>query len=213
MKKIIFALAIGLMAISCEEKEPMVEITTDYGVMKVKLYNSTPKHRDNFLKLAGEGFYDGLLFHRVIQGFMVQGGDPESKGADPTKRLGSGGPGYQIDAEIGALHFKGALAAARTGDAANPQRRSSGSQFYIVQGQKVPLAQFDQMTSRNGMTYTDEQKQKYAEVGGTPFLDNQYTVFGEVVEGMEVIDKIATVQTAPGDRPVADVTMTVKVLK
>ena len=213
MKKILFFLALGIMAISCEEKDPMVEISTDYGVMKVKLYNSTPKHRDNFLKLASEGFYDGLLFHRVIKGFMVQGGDPDSKGADPSKRLGGGGPGYQIDAEIGALHFKGALAAARTGDAGNPQRRSSGSQFYIVQGQPVPLNQIDQMTSRNGMTYTDEQKKKYAEVGGTPFLDNQYTVFGEVVEGMDVIDKIAAVQTANGDRPVQDVAMTVKVIK
>lgn len=198
---------------SCNEKETMIEIITDYGTMKAKLYDSTPLHRDNMVKLIKEGFYDGLLFHRVISDFMIQGGDPNSKDAPPNQQLGSGGPGYQIDAEIGALHYKGAIAAARTGDGVNPQRRSSGSQFYIVQGKPLSDAQLDMMAGQSGTEYTPEQRAKYKEVGGVPFLDNQYTVFGEVVEGLDVIDKIAAVQTAPGDRPVEDVKMTIRLLK
>jgi peptidyl-prolyl cis-trans isomerase B (cyclophilin B) len=185
------------------------EIETDFGTMKVKLYNSTPKHRNNFIKLANEGFYDGLLFHRVINGFMVQGGDPESKDASPDARLGGGGPGYQTDAEIGALHIKGAIAAART---QNPEKKSSGSQFYIVQGKPQSDSQLDAIERQKNVKYSPEQRELYKTLGGTPQLDAEYTVFGEVVEGFEVIDKIAAVKTAPGDRPIEDVKMKVRIL-
>lgn len=212
MKKLFFGLMMVLVLGACQEKETMIEIVTDYGTMKAKLYDSTPKHRDNMVKLIKEGFYDGLLFHRVIPNFMIQGGDPNSKGASPQQQLGSGGPGYTIDAEIGALHYKGTLAAARTGDNVNPERKSSGSQFYVVQGQPVTDQMLQQIGAQYGTTYTEEQIEKYKKLGGTPFLDNQYTVFGEVVEGFDVIDKIAAVQTAPGDRPVKDVTMTIRLV-
>lgn len=187
-----------------------VLIETEYGDMKARLYNSTPLHRDNFIKLANEGFYDDLLFHRVIDGFMLQGGDPTSKDAPAGTPLGMGGPGYEIDAEIGALHMKGALAAARNN---NPQKRSSGSQFYIVHGGPVTEAALDAIAQRSNHTYTPEQKQLYVELGGTPQLDFQYTVFGEVVEGYEVIDAIAKVPTDANDRPVQDVKMKVSVIK
>ena len=189
-------------------------IETDMGNMKVKLYNSTPQHRDNFIKLANEGFYDGTIFHRVISGFMIQGGDPQSKDPVPGRSYGTGGPGYTIPAEIASHHFKGALSAARQGDAANPQRESSGSQFYVVQGTKQTDQTLNQMSSQNGVTYSEAQVALYKELGGTPFLDGQYTVFGEVVEGMDVIDKIASVATdrSKGDRPVEDITMKVKIL-
>ena len=184
-------------------------ITTDFGDMKVKLYNSTPQHRDNFIKLANENFYDDLLFHRIIQGFMIQGGDPLSKDAAPGTPLGSGGPGYTIPAEIGALHFKGALSAARTN---NPAKNSSGSQFYVVQGAPTQAAELDRLSGSHGFLYSDDQKELYATLGGTPQLDYGYSVFGEVVEGLEVIDSIAAVQTAPGDRPLEDVRMRIKIL-
>lgn len=184
-------------------------ISTDFGDMKVKLYNSTPQHRDNFIKLAGEGYYDGTLFHRVIQGFMIQGGDPDSRDATPGAQLGMGGPGYTIPAEIGALHIKGALSAART---QNPQKASSGSQFYIVQGSPQTDQQLQSVAQRTGRPYSQAQIDLYKELGGTPQLDYEYTVFGEVVEGMEVIDEIAKVATAMADRPVEDVKMTVKLL-
>jgi len=179
------------------------------------LYDNTPKHRDNFTKLADEGFYDGLLFHRVINGFMIQGGDPGSKNATKNKRLGSGGPGYQIDAEFNPenIHIKGALAAARMGDAVNPEKKSSGSQFYIVQGNKLTEAQLKQIENRKGIHYTEEQKKLYMETGGTPFLDMDYTVFGRVIEGLDVIDKIAKAKTGQGNRPVKDIWMKIKVIK
>ena len=156
-------------------KETIVLMKTTMGNMKIKLYNETPLHRDNFIKLVKEKFYDGLLFHRVIKDFMIQGGDPDSRNAPAGKQLGMGGPGYTISAEIlpQIKHKKGSLAAARDN---NPARRSSGSQFYIVHNSK-----------------------------GTPHLDGEYTVFGEVIEGLDVVDKIAAVKTAPGDRPVEDV--------
>jgi len=198
-----------------EKKNKMVEIITDFGTMKVRLYDETPLHRDNFIKLVEEGFYNDLLFHRVIKNFMIQGGDPNSRGAEPTTQLGNGGPGYTIPAEIkpGLFHKKGVLSAARLGDQMNPERASSGSQFYLVQGQKVPAATLQQFAARSGFTYTPEQIEAYETVGGTPHLDGQYTVFGEVVEGLDVIDKIAAVQTAPGDRPVQDVKMTMRIVK
>lgn len=198
-----------------EKKNKMVEIVTDYGTMKVRLYDETPLHRDNFIKLVEEGYYNDLLFHRIIKGFMIQGGDPNSKNAGPEVQLGSGGPGYTVPAEIksGLYHKKGALAAARMGDQMNPQKASSGSQFYIVQGSVVQESMLQQIASRSGITYTPEQITTYTTVGGTPFLDGQYTVFGEVIEGMDVIDKIAAVKTLPGDRPELNVKMTVRTVK
>jgi peptidyl-prolyl cis-trans isomerase B (cyclophilin B) len=184
-----------------------VVIETEYGNMKIRLFNETPQHRDNFVKLVKENYYDDLLFHRVISGFMIQGGDPDSKNAAPETRLGMGGPGYQIPAEIGKPHIKGALAAARNN---NPQKMSSGSQFYLVQGQPQNDAGLANLAQQKGINYTAEQIKQYKEIGGTPQLDNEYTVFGEVVEGLEVIDKIAAVQTGPGDRPVKDVKMKIK---
>jgi len=193
----------------------LIKIETSYGTMIAELYDKTPKHRDNFTKLTDEGYYQDLLFHRVISGFMIQGGDPESRGAIPEKRLGTGGPGYQVDAEIteDLAHVKGALAAARIGGPANPQKKSSGSQFYIVQGRAVEEQQIAQMEARLGIRYPDEIKTQYLENGGTPFLDQDYTVFGQVIEGLEIIDQIAKVQTAPGDRPVEDVWMKISVIK
>lgn len=192
-----------------------VEIETKYGTMVAVLYNSTPKHRDNFIKLAKEGYYDGTLFHRIIRNFMIQGGDPDSKNAAPEKQLGNGGPGYTIPAELvdTLIHKKGALAAARLGDMVNPQKESSGSQFYIVQGAPVPSEQLIMMGAQTGRKYTKEQQATYAKVGGTPHLDGGYTVFGQVISGMEVLDKIASVATQPGDRPVEDVAMKVRVIR
>ena len=195
-------------------KNCLVELETDYGTMTILLYDETPKHRDNFIKLAEEGFYNDLLFHRVINGFMIQGGDPKSKGAKAGSNLGSGGPGYQIDAEFNAkyVHEKGALAAARQGDQVNPEKKSSGSQFYIVQGKKVGEEQLKSLELQKGIKYTKEQKEALMNEGGTPFLDMNYTVFGKVVEGLDVIDKIAAVQTQRGDRPKQDVKMKIKVV-
>jgi len=212
LTKLFFLSLVTLFLTSCGtgEKNMTVVIETEHGDMTAILYNSTPKHRDNFVKLANEGFYDDLLFHRIIKGFMIQGGDPNSRGAAPGARLGSGGPGYLIDAEIGSPHFKGTLAAARTGGASNPEKKSSGSQYYIVQGKLQTDAQLNQMESSKGIKYTEEQRNRYKKDGGTPMLDADYTVFGEVISGMDVIDKIAAVQTAPGDRPLEDVKMKVR---
>ena len=215
MKKYLFLFfAIGFLA-SCntEDKIYYALVETEYGNMKLELYNSTPEHRDNFIKLANEGFYNGLLFHRVMSGFMIQGGDPDSKGAAPGQRLGSGGPGYTTVAEIGAPHFKGALAAARTPDGGNPQKRSSGSQFYIVQGNPQSQGQLDNFARMKGFQYNEAQTKKYLEVGGRPDLDAEYTVFGEVVEGINVIDKIAATKTDRSDRPLEDIKMKVSLIK
>ena len=197
-------------------KKCLVEVQTDFGNMVIELFDDTPKHRDNFFKLTEEGFFDGLLFHRVIEGFMIQGGDPNSRNAKPGQGLGAGGPGYTIHAEITGnphMHIKGSLAAARQPDNVNPQLKSSGSQFYIVQGKKMSAQEMEMMERRTGIEYTDEQKEAYQTLGGTPFLDGQYTVFGRVVSGLEVIDKIASVKKAPGDRPIEDLKMTVKPIK
>jgi peptidyl-prolyl cis-trans isomerase B (cyclophilin B) len=198
-----------------EMKGQKVKLSTKYGDMVILLYDETPKHRDNFIKLANEGYYDGTLFHRVIKDFMIQGGDPDSKNATPDQRLGVGGPGYTIEAEFipEFYHKKGALAAARQGDQMNPERRSSGSQFYIVQGKKYTAAELNNMAQRSGAFYTPEQIEVYQTLGGTPFLDTQYTVFGEVIEGMDVIDKIAAVKTGAQNRPVEDLEMTVSLIR
>ena len=216
MKKLVLLLGLSFFVLltACQQKEKhqYIEIITDYGTMKVKLFNTTPKHRDNMVKLVKKGFYDDLLFHRVINGFMIQGGDPESRNAPLTKPLGGGGPGYRIPAEISAPHIKGALAAARTGGPANPDKESSGSQFYIVQGKPQTDQQLDAFERQKHIKYSPEQRRLYKELGGAPFLDMEYTVFGEVVEGMEVIDKIAAVEKN-GERPVNDVKMKIRLLE
>jgi cyclophilin family peptidyl-prolyl cis-trans isomerase len=257
---------------SCAQKKGrdyVVTIKTSYGDMVAILYDETPKHKENFVKLAQEKFYDSLLFHRVIEEFMIQGGDPNSKNAEPGQALGSGGPGYTIDAEFVPQYFheKGAFSAARLGDTANPKKASSGSQFYIVQGKKYTdeeLTQLEQSIKYNKkntclrevlfmpecesireeviakqragdgawlgsffehadtliikfqpeykpFSFTEAQRTRYKEVGGAPHLDGDYTVFGKVIQGLDVIDKIAAVQKGPGDRPVVDVPMVVTV--
>ena len=184
--------------------ERIVLISTNLGDMTAKLYDATPLHRDNFLKLANEKFYDSLLFHRVIPNFMIQGGDPLSRNAAAGVPLGSGDNGYTVPAEFvdTIFHRKGALCAART---ENPAKASSGCQFYIVQGQVLTNEQANMMEQQRGIKISDKQKQLYSTVGGSPWLDKSYTVFGEVIEGFDVIDKIAAVKTAPGDRPLQDV--------
>jgi peptidyl-prolyl cis-trans isomerase B (cyclophilin B) len=187
------------------QKMTKVLIHTDLGDIKVALYNDTPKHRDNFIKLANQGFYNGSPFHRVIKGFMVQGGGAPAGLPEMSDRV----PAEFVPAHI---HKKGALAAARMGDQVNPKKESSGSQFYIVQGAKVSPEQLNQFDQKRTVKYTAEQRTTYTTIGGTPFLDGDYTVFGEVVEGLDVIDKIAAVQTGAGDKPVKEIKMTVKVL-
>lgn len=255
-----------------QEKEARVLIETDLGNIVVKLYNETPLHRDNFLKLVDDKFYDGTLFHRVIYSFMIQGGDPQSKSAEPGQMLGNGGTGYTIPAEFNPnlFHKKGALCAARQGDNVNPKKESSGCQFYIVQGKQYTednLKQFENRKDReqknmifrectskpeyqefanswnnaqqnkdqgkldsliNVITpeidslfeksedkfrFTPEQIEAYSTVGGTPHLDGGYTVFGEVVDGLDVIDKIAQLTTDNRDRPNRDITIKMKILK
>ncbi|MDO4171812.1 MAG: peptidylprolyl isomerase [Prevotellaceae bacterium] len=242
-----------------------IRIQTRLGDITVRLYDETPLHRDNFIKLAGEGYYDGTLFHRVIKDFMIQGGDPNSKGAPTGMPLGTGGPGYTIDAEIkpGLYHKRGALAAARQGDEVNPERKSSGSQFYIVWGQKYSAGQMGQIERQlqmqqmqqafntlaaqhredimrmrrerdraglqelqerlateaeaqvkaAGSTMTEAQRTIYSTIGGTPHLDGQYTVFGEVEDGLDVVEKIQQTATAAGDRPVEDIEMKMTVVE
>jgi cyclophilin family peptidyl-prolyl cis-trans isomerase len=189
-----------------------VKITTDSGVMIIRLYDKTPQHRDNFIKLANEHFFDSLLFHRVIQGFMIQGGDPQSKYAQPGQMLGMGDVGYTIPAEFDTslFHKKGALAAART---PNPAKASSGCQFYIVQGNKQTDNDLSNTEIGKGIKYSAQQRNIYKTIGGVPFLDQDYTVFGEVESGLNIIDKIASVPKAPGDRPIGDVRMKIEVIK
>ncbi len=244
-----------------------VLIKTTEGNILVRLYDETPQHRDNFIKLAKEGYFDGTLFHRVIKDFMIQGGDPESKGAPKGKMLGTGGPDYTIPAEFvypQFFHKRGALSAARLGDEVNPDRKSSGSQFYIVWGKVYKAAELKQMEKQMAMQqeqtvfnalakeyhgeimdlrrnrdrqglmalqdklvaetkakcreagtpkFTEEQVDAYTTTGGTPFLDNQYTVFGEVEEGLDVVETIQGCETLRGDRPKEDVSMTVEVVE
>ncbi len=209
MGKFIVICSFVLLLASCKNGNEYT-ISTEQGDMKITLLESTPKHTENFKKLVSEGFYNDLLFHRVIKGFMIQGGDPDSKGATAQQPLGSGGPGYTIPAEIGTPHFKGMLSAARLGGPSNPEKESSGSQFFIVQGGPVSDEELTAIEQNKGIKYTPAQREKYLKVGGSPMLDADYTVFGEVIEGLDVIDKIANVETDPRDRPVKDVKMTIK---
>ncbi|WP_026210470.1 peptidylprolyl isomerase [Flexithrix dorotheae] len=281
MRKIgMICFAISLALISCNTNEEkttlaplkegedyLITISTRLGDMKAVLYDQTPQHKANFVKLASEGFFDDLLFHRIIKDFMIQGGDPDSRNAGPDKMLGGGSPGYNIPAEFNQdlIHEKGALSAARKGDRINPKKESNGSQFFIVQGTPfsreelavqntdikslfalfdslVNMEQFNDLNAQYGelqmdgdreklfkfiweqkgtiekqfgaeleKPMTEKQKSTYTSVGGYPSLDGEYTVFGKVVSGLEVIDKIADVATQPGDRPVEDVKMEVKV--
>jgi len=182
------------------EKETVVVIETSMGTIKAKLYNDTPKHRDNFIKLINEGWYNDSPFHRVIKDFMIQGGQNADGRLDP---------GYTIPAEITNNHFhkKGALAAARQPDQVNPKKASSGSQFYIVQGKKFDEAWLDMYENRSGKVFSARQRQAYQTTGGSPHLDGDYTVFGEVTEGLDVVDKIAAVKTGNMDVPVEPVTI------
>jgi cyclophilin family peptidyl-prolyl cis-trans isomerase len=206
------------MTVAPKSKERLIEITTDYGVMVAKLYDSTPMHRDNFIKLVKEKAYDSTLFHRVMAGFMIQGGDPNSKNADSTAQLGSGSlPGGMIPAEFkpNIIHKKGALAAARI---ENPAKASSNCQFYIVQGKRIDEAQLNQIVqnikaNNPAFSYSKTQREIYQRIGGTPFLDQNYTVFGELISGLDVIDKIAALSTSkPGDRPFKNVRMKMRLL-
>lgn len=266
-----FVLLLILVQTSCtaqqkQGKETKVEIDTEFGKMVFLLYNETPQHRDNFIKLIQDGFYNDLLFHRVMNHFMIQGGDPNSKNAPAGQMLGSGGPGYTVEAEIKPqfFHKKGALAAARQGDQVNPQKRSSGSQFYIVQGEvfteqgldslqtelsnrqmqiitqsvfrehqaelnklmqegkrdsiEMRVAELKElalqkMNETGAYRFSPEQRKAYTSMGGYPSLDGNYTVFGEMIEGFDVLDKIAAVKTDRYNRPETDIKMTVNVLK
>ena len=208
MRKLIFALSmIVILSFSANAQNTSVKISTSMGDMVIELYDGTPQHRDNFIKLVKDSFYEGLLFHRVMNNFMIQGGDPNSKEASAGTALGNGGPGYTVEAEFSTkyYHKKGALAAARQGDNVNPEKRSSGSQFYIAQGQVYTDLQLDTFESRMGITFTKEQRDDYCTIGGTPHLDGAYTVFGELTEGMDVLDKIAKVKVDSRNRPVTDV--------
>ncbi|WP_430973036.1 peptidylprolyl isomerase [Sunxiuqinia rutila] len=273
MKKLLITCLAGFLffQVSCvnsksnKENGSVVKIETSYGDITLRLFDETPIHRDNFIKLANEGFYDGLLFHRIIENFMIQGGDPDSKNATPGQRLGGGDPGYTLPAEINDqfFHKKGVLAAARRGGPDNPEKRSSGSQFYILQGTVFTPGALDTLEQKmnqqqqraimkkhldqaqqelNELRKADDQDQfnirvaeireeanaeasqlpakklsaerreAYTTVGGYPSLDQEYTIFGEVIDGLDVLDKIAAVETDRYDRPVEDIQMKVKVL-
>ena len=200
------SLLIGLSTMAQDTERIKVLISTDYGDMVAELYNETPRHRDNFVQLTKDGWYKDSPFHRVIKNFMIQGGH----NADGRKD-----PGYTVPAEFSnsLYHKKGALAAARMGDQVNPMKESSGCQFYIVQGAVTNAEMLANMSKRSGFSYSDEAIEAYTTVGGTPHLDGSYTVFGQVVSGLEVIDKIAAVQTGPGDVPVKPVKMNISIIK
>ena len=213
-----FALLVAIMmlaAVSCQKKEEVVVMETTEGTIVLKLYDQTPLHRDNFRSLVAEGAFDSLLFHRVIQDFMIQGGDPDSKYAEPGVLLGEGDRDYTVPAEFrledGIFHRRGVLAGAREGDDVNPEQRSSAMQFYIVWGKIFDDAGLDKVQERldnrtgGRVKLTPEMREVYKTVGGTPHLDGQYTVFGEVVSGLDVVDAIQHVPTDENDRPLTDV--------
>jgi len=225
---LLFALSCSLLAFSQQDikikekdRKKDIELVTTEGTVVLRLSDSTPQHRDNFLQLVKAHYFDSLLFHRVIKGFMIQAGDPNSKRAASGLPLGNGGPGYTVPAEFvsSLFHKKGALAAARTGDDVNPEKRSSGSQFYIVQGKTFTDAQMDSIETKRlqGRKISPERRDYYKSIGGTPQLDGNYTVFGEVVKGLDVVDRIAAVETSKGadkDRPLNDVRiLSVKLVK
>ncbi len=259
MRKIIFLLSVAISFSACKKKaeEPLVKITTTEGIFVVKLYKETPQHRDNFVKLIEQGYYDGLLFHKVMKDFLIQTGDPNSRDAGQNRLLGSGGPGYTIPAEIHYpqfFHRKGVLAAARLSDADNPNKKSNGSQFYVVLGKKYTDVELDsieredynrqmekvwqriialhknkiaavqgdkqklaavqdtlivlaeeEIDLKQLFHFTPEQRKAYTTVGGIPFMDNEYTIFGEVTDGLEVLEKISEQPANHNDRPIKDI--------
>lgn len=216
-----FFMLVFLGASAQKNKIEIVELHTSMGNIYLWLHDKTPQHKANFLKLAKEGFYDSLLFHRVIRDFMVQGGDPNTRDSTQKNLFGQGGPGYTVPAEFDTtfIHKKGALAAARMPDKMNPEKASSGSQFYIVQGKIQSDDQLSQIqnyirssTPYKNFTYTQEMRNAYTSIGGTPHLDMQYTVFGEVISGLDVVDKIAAIPTNKNDLPDKPVVMKMKVL-
>jgi cyclophilin family peptidyl-prolyl cis-trans isomerase len=224
MKKILFIvlgfLLSNLSFISCQSNNSngltTVLITTDSGNIKLILYDETPLHKENFIKLINEKFYDGQHFHRLIKDFMIQGGDPNSKNANRGELLGQGGTGYTIPAEINPKYFhkKGALAAARNGDPVNPDKASSGSQFYIVQGRVFIMEELNQMVLEQiHAPFTDAEIEAYTKLGGTPHLDGRYTVFGEITEGFDVLDKLMNVPVDAYDRPLTDIEFSIKILE
>ena len=194
-----------------------IQLSTDSGTIILQLYNKTPLHRDNFLKLVKQHYFDSLLFHRVIQNFMIQGGDPNSKNAIAGAKLGNGGPGYTIPAEFDStlFHKKGVLAAARNGDNQNPKKASSASQFYIVQGKKFTDAGLDSVETLRlkGRKIPLAQRDVYKTIGGTPHLDMNYTAFGEVISGLEVVDKIASAARDTSNRPFTDIKMKIRIIR
>ena len=214
---LLLILAFSTSVFCTAQKNTKILIETSMGNLTAELYDDTPFHQENFLKLIGEHYYDGLLFHRVIKDFMIQTGDPDSRNAKPRQLLGRGGPDYTIPAEFRPelYHRKGAIAAARQGDRINPKKESSGSQFYIVEGRKFTDQELDAMEQKNmHIRFTDEQRKVYETVGGTPHLDYSYTVFGQVTDGLNVLDSIANVPTDKNNRPLKDVKIiTIKVLK
>jgi peptidyl-prolyl cis-trans isomerase B (cyclophilin B) len=213
MKKQLLLLVLLFSFGTAMAKNRKVKIITPYGTMIIRLYDQTPLHRDNFIKLVKAHFYDSTLFHRVINTFMIQGGDPESKHAQAGAMLGNGDVNYTIPAEfeLDLYHIKGALAAARDN---NPMKASSGCQFYIVQGKKWTDEQLDKLeqTRLGGRKIPVDQRERYKNIGGTPQLDQSYTIFGQVVKGMDVIDKIATLKTDANDRPLTDVPMKIRLI-
>lgn len=215
MQKTILAVLLTFACLSASaQRNRKVKVITEYGTMTIRLYDQTPLHRDNFIKLVKKHFYDSLLFHRVIRNFMIQGGDPDSKRAVAGARLGNGGTGYTIPAEFrpDLFHKKGVLAAARDD---NPAKASDGCQFYIVQGKKFTDGQLDtlEQTRLGGRKLPADQREVYKTTGGTPHLDQHYTVFGEVVKGLNVVDSIAAVKTDGNNRPLRDVRMKIRLKK
>ena len=218
MKKLLlFVCAFSMFsAFAAKPKNQYIRIKTKFGECIVKLYNETPLHRENFLKLAKDGYYNGTLFHRVIKDFMIQGGDPDSRNAKPDSLLGEGGPKYTIPAEFrdSLFHKKGVLAAAREGDMVNPKKESSGSQFYLVQGKVFTDEQLNSLEEKRlKFKIPEYQRQVYKTIGGTPHLDRNYTVYGEIVVGLNMVDKIAMLQTDKNNRPKQDVKMDISILK
>ncbi|MCK4922112.1 MAG: peptidylprolyl isomerase [Bacteroidales bacterium] len=217
--KFVFYLLVTIVPLNLlsQDKEGVIaKLITKYGDINILLYNSTPLHQQNFIKLSNEGFYNDQLFHRVINNFMIQTGDPNSKGADKGEFLGSGGVDYSIPAEFreNLYHKKGAISAARKGDSVNPKRVSSGSQFYIVQGQIYSQEQLDGFvkTGRH-KAFTSEEIKSYTTIGGTPHLDATYTVFGEVISGLSVLDTIASQPVDSYNRPIEDIKLQIKIIK
>lgn len=193
-----------------------VQIQTDSGTIILVLYEETSLHKGNFLKLVTDNYYNGQFFHRLIKGFMIQGGDPNSKDSSKFVLLGEGDPGYTIPAEILPKYFhkKGVLAAAREGNNVNPSKASSGSQFYIVQGNVFTQSELDELVSQHRhLTFTEEERTAYMTVGGSPHLDGQYTIFGEITNGFDVLDKLMTVPTDQRDRPLTNLIYTINILK